>query len=153
MENKNNIDQYWSTFLQAKNLAPDTKRLDVFHFELTEKWANILLDLVLQGKKRATCSSLVSFEQEGIMPKEGDYSIVTDWDGNPRCVIQTVKVTHMKFKDMTFAICSKEGEDDSLESWRNNHISFFTREGKEECGYEFSEDMPIVFEEFEVVYQ
>ncbi len=59
----------------------------------------------------------------------------------------------IKFKDMTFALCSKEGEDDSLESWRNNHISFFTREGKEECGYEFSEDMPIVFEEFEVVYQ
>lgn len=45
-----------------------------------------------------------------------------------------------------------EGEDDTLESWRAGHIRFFKEEGNE-LGYEFSNDMPVVFEDFEIVYQ
>lgn len=86
------------------------------------------------------------------MPKAGDYSIVTDWDGNPRCVIQTKKVTVLPFKEITYELCKKEGEDDNLESWQRNHRAFFTAEGKEELHYEFTEDLMVVFEEFDVVY-
>ena len=70
----------------------------------------------------------------------------------PKCVIETTNVRILPFKDITYDICRLEGEDDSLESWRKGYISFFKEEGKE-LGYEFSEEMPVVFEEFEVVYQ
>lgn len=70
----------------------------------------------------------------------------------PKCVIETTNVSILPFKDITYDICRLEGEDDSLESWRKGHISFFKEEGKK-SGYEFSEEMPVVFEEFEVVYQ
>ena len=86
------------------------------------------------------------------MPEKGSYSIVTDWEGVPKCVIETTNVRILPFKDVTYDICKLEGEDDSLESWRKGHISFFKEEGKK-SGYEFSEEMPVVFEEFEVVYQ
>ncbi|MPM92276.1 hypothetical protein SDC9_139411 [bioreactor metagenome] len=86
------------------------------------------------------------------MPKRGSLSIVTDWDGNPRCVIETTAVTILPFREFTFEICSREGEDDSLESWQRAHTRFFTEDGKA-LGYEFSEDMPVVFEDFEVVYR
>ena len=56
----------------------------------------------------------------------------------------------MPYKDITFEIAVLEGEDDSLESWRKNHEKFFKEEGRL-LGYEFSEDMPVIFEEFEVV--
>ena len=49
-------------------------------------------------------------------------------------------------------IVKLEGEDDSLESWQKSHKRFFEEEGKE-LGYEFSEDMLVIFEEFEVVYK
>lgn len=42
--------------------------------------------------------------------------------------------------------------DDSLDSWRANHIRFFTEEGRL-LGYAFSENMPVVFEDFEIVFQ
>ena len=46
----------------------------------------------------------------------------------------------------------KEGEGDrSLEYWREVHKKFF-RECLEEYGLEFSENMKVVCEEFEVVY-
>ncbi len=86
------------------------------------------------------------------LPEVGDLSIVTDWEGNPRCVIQTTAVTIIPFSEITYDICKREGEDDTLESWQAGHIRFFKSEGSL-LGYEFSEDMPVVFEDFEVVYQ
>jgi uncharacterized protein YhfF len=147
------IELFWKAFLVEKGLDKNTKYLESFHFDLNEKSANELLELVLIGQKRATASSLWNYEIQGTHPpKVGDYSIVTDWDGNPRCVIMTTNIRILAFKDMTFDICKLEGEDDSLESWRKNHIKFFTDDG-EDTGYTFSEEMPVLFEEFEVVYQ
>lgn len=126
-------------------------KLEKWHFELTEGAANYLLGLVLEGKKRATASSLWEYELEGEpLPKVGEMSIITYWDGTPGCVIRTTNVRIIPYRDMTFDIAKLEGEDDTLESWQKNHEAFFTEEGKE-LGYTFSEDMPVIFEEFEVV--
>lgn len=147
------IEDFWHRFLIEKRLSPDSTYFDCFHFELTEKWAEELLRLVLLGKKKATASSLYAFEKENLrLPEVGDFSIVTNWAGEPKCVIQTSKVRILPFREMTYDICKLEGEDDTLESWQRGHQRFFTEEGKE-LGYEFTEDMPVVFEEFEVVYQ
>ena len=144
-----NIESYWKRFLEDKDLDLNTKCLEAFHFEVTEKLANELLELVLEGKKRATSSSLTEYESESTVPKIGDYSIVTDWNENPRCVIKTTAVTILPFKDIDFDLCKKEGEDDCLETWREGHIKFFTNISKTE----FDENMMVVFEEFEVVYK
>lgn len=126
-------------------------KLEKWHFELTEGAANYLLGLVLEGKKRATASSLWGYELEGEpLPKVGEMSVITYWDGTPGCVIRTTNVRIIPYHDMTFDIAKLEGEDDTLESWQKNHEAFFIEEGKE-LGYTFSEDMPVIFEEFEVV--
>lgn len=147
------IDIFWKAFLNVTGRSETTEYLDIFHFELTEKWANELLRLVLIGQKKATASSLWGYELEGEdIPKVGDLSIVTDWEGVPRCVIETTQVTVIPFSDITYDICKREGEDDTLESWRAGHIRYFKAEGNK-IGYTFSDDMPVIFEDFEVVYQ
>lgn len=125
--------------------------LEKWHFERTEKAANYLLKLVLEGKKRATSSSLWAYEIEGEeVPKVGDRSIITYWDGTPGCVIEATKVRIIPYSDMSYEIASLEGEDETLESWQKTHQQFFSEEGKE-LGYTFSENMPVVFEEFKVI--
>lgn len=147
------INKFWEEFLLKTNRDKDTKYIECFHFELTEKFANELLRLVLIGQKQATCSSLRAYEIEGDrVPKAGDLSIVTDWEGIPKCVIETTNVMSIPFKDITFDICKREGEDDNLESWRKGHITFFSSEGAK-LGYTFTEDMPVVFEDFKVVFR
>lgn len=147
-----NADEFWKEFLEQSRLDKNLRYKDCFHFELSEYWANELLRLVLIGQKKATSSSIYAYESEGEnIPQKDDYSIVTDWDGNPRCVIRTTNVRIIPFKDITYDICKLEGEDENLESWKRGHISFFQEDAKE-LGYVFSEDMPVVFEEFEVVY-
>lgn len=127
------------------------ENLEKWHFELTEGACNYLLDLVLKGQKKATASSVLGYQIEGEeIPKEGNLSVIIDWDGNPRCVIKTTRVRIIPYKDITFDIAKLEDEDDTLESWRKNHEKFFTEEGKD-LGYKFSEEMEVIFEEFEVI--
>ena len=128
----------------------DISNLERWHFEMTEDAANYILSLVLEGKKRATASSLLGYEEGEPIPKVGDISVITFWDGTPACVVKTTNVIILPFGEMTFDLAKLEGEDDTLESWQNNHSAFWIEEGKE-LGYTFSEDMPIVFEEFEVL--
>lgn len=147
------IDQYWKPFLEHTNRSSQEKYFSCFYFDTTEASANHLLGLVLSGRKRATASSGLYFKNSNTpLPKPGDLSIVTDWNGTPHCVIETTKVTALPFREITFDICKREGEDETLASWQAGHIRFFTDEGMAE-GYAFSWDMPVVFEDFEVIYK
>ncbi|MFU8786809.1 MAG: ASCH domain-containing protein [Candidatus Izemoplasmataceae bacterium] len=147
------IQAFWQRFLKALNKPENTKYISCFHFELTEHLANELLALVLKGQKKATASSLLAYEiEKEPLPKIGELSIVTDFNGTPRCVIETQAVTIIPFNEMTYEICKREGEDDTLESWQAGHRKFFSAEGKI-VGYEFREDLPVVFEDFKVIYQ
>ena len=129
----------------------DIENLNKWRFELSESASNYLLNLVLEGKKKATSSSLKSFEL-GLetMPKEGSLSVITDWRNKPRCIVKTKRVLILPYKEMTFELARLEGEDEDLASWQKSHERYFREEGKE-LGYFFSPDMEIVFEEFEVV--
>lgn len=145
-------EEFWRLFLLETGRDPETRYYESFCFTSDETLANSLLELVLQGKKRATASSVFSYEKTGTRPPQpGDLSIVTDWSGNPRCVIETTAVGVYKFRDISFDICRREGEDDCLESWRRGHTRFFTEEVRE-LGYAFSEDMPVLFEDFRLVF-
>ena len=147
------IDRFWQEFLGSTNRDPLLKYYDCFHFCHDEKLANELLELVLSGKKTATASSFLSYAAEGEeLPQVGNLSIVTDFSGNPYCVIETTAVTKMPFNEMTFDICKREGEDETLESWQEGHRRYFKIDA-EVGGYEFTEDMPIIFEDFKVVYR
>ncbi len=151
MTNDKRIQEYWNKFLQETSRSADLKYYESFYFAITEPVANALLDLVLQGKKRATSSAVPAYGKEDKKPEVGSLSIVTDWDGNPRCVIETTAVTTMPFQEITWEMCRLEGEDENLASWQRGHIDFFTRDG-EQTGYCFTPDMLVLFEEFEVIY-
>ncbi len=87
-----------------------------------------------------------------VIPQVGDVSIVTDYQGNPACIIETTAVQRMKFHEMTEDICQREGEDDTLASWQKSHRAFFTERSKH-LSTTFSDDSELLFEDFVVIYQ
>lgn len=124
-----------------------------------EAWAygddpDKLAELTLNGIKTATCSAYYWYEKEGEkLPETGEYSVILNSKGEAVCVTKTVKVYIERFKNISEDHAYKEGEGDrSLDYWRRVHIDFFTKE-LAEAGLEFSEDIPLVCEEFEVVYK
>lgn len=123
-----------------------------------EAWAfggapDKLAGLVLKGIKTATCSALALYEAEGEeIPKEGDYSVILNADGDAVCIIQTTKIYLSSFNDVTADHAYKEGEGDrSLDYWRRVHEEFFTEE-MAEISQSFDENMILICEEFKVVY-
>ncbi|WP_222890413.1 ASCH domain-containing protein [Enterobacter sp. C2] len=121
----------------------------VWHLGDSPKLADELVQLVLSGIKTATCCSKNSFQREyerGEAPCAGSYNIILDGTGQPMCVIQTVRLQVIRFCEMTSELASKEGEGDlSLEYWKEGHKRYFEREGT------YSEEMELVFEEFELI--
>ncbi len=145
--------EYWERSLKETGRDKNTACCFCGYMGPTEEIADQLLELIRSGRKKATTSCLLSYEKNNEpLPQTGSLGIVTDWVGIPKCVIEITAVTILPFGEVTFDICSREGEDDILETWRNTHFNIFTEEGKQE-GYEFTWDTPVVFEDFQVIYQ
>ena len=124
-----------------------------------EAWAfgdapDKLAALVLTGQKTATASAwpVYAVEEEPV-PQAGDYSVILDSHDEAVCIIQTTQVQILPFLQVPAEHAWKEGEGDrSLAYWREVHEEFFIGE-MEEAGLTFTEEMPVVCEEFEVVFR
>lgn len=147
------LTAYWSDFCRATGRPADMACYEAFAFGDDEAMAEALGALVLQGLKRATAACLWAHEAEAKqLPQPGDLSIVTRWNGEPLCVIETRSVVVMPFSQVDADFAATEGEGDgSLTFWREAHRAFFTRECAR-LGRTFTEQMPVVCERFERVY-
>lgn len=123
-----------------------------------EPWAygadpDTLAELTRTGIKTATASAGVWYEGgDEPMPKAGEYNVILNSRDEAVCVTHTTRVYTMPFCEVTADHAYKEGEGDrSLAYWRKVHEDFFRAE-LEEAGLEFSPSIPVVCEEFEMVY-
>ena len=86
------------------------------------------------------------------LPKVGDLSIITNWDGEPLCITETIEVQIKAFNKVDEKFAYDEGEGDrSLAYWRKVHWDVFSKE----CfaiGRELTETMPLLCERFRVVF-
>lgn len=124
---------------------------DSYYFCADEENANLCADLVLRGEKRATAGLKWSYEAEAeSLPEVGQFSVITNWDGVPQCIIEVTSVEIKPFNKVSAEFAFEEGEGDkSLEFWRRVHWDFFSLECKE-IGREPTEYMPVVLEKFKV---
>jgi len=157
MEMSSQMQQFWAQFVvtAGDDAADDVaaRFYEAFHFDDNEVDANALVDLVLQGRKRATASLLWGYEvSHKPLPKVGDLSIVTNWQGQPRCIIESTQVELVPYAEVSEAFAAIEGEGDgSLRSWFEGHWLYFSRECQR-LGKAPSLQMPVVCEQFKVIY-
>jgi len=147
------LDSFWDACRAAVPGAPDTQP-EAWYFCDNEADADELGALVVAGTKTATCSLLWVYEAEGErVPQVGDWSIITNWAGEPLCVIETTEVTIRPYDQIDAQFAYDEGEGDrSLAYWREAHWRFFTRECAD-LGRAPAQAMPLVCERFRVVYR
>lgn len=131
---------------------PPVRDFDVFHFGDAPELAARLVHLVLRGDKRATAGWLRAAQSRGdTIPTAGLVSIVNDGYGHPQCVIQTVEVRHLRFRDVPADLAALEEEGDrTLADWRRRHLDYWQREAAT-LRLSFSEDEVIFVEIFRVL--
>jgi len=142
------VQEFWDGFIEEKELDEDTYYAQMFRLGRNEGESNRLLKRVLRGKKRAT----TCLYTDDILPEKGEYCIITDWDGVPRCVTRVTRVQVISFNEITLQQALKEGEDTTLEAWQETHRAVYINNA-EQLGIEFSENTKIVYEEFRVEYK
>ncbi len=140
-------------YLSSLGLEEGDKYFTIWHFSDNRRDADELAHLVKSGIKTATSSlcEMYDIDEEDTLPRVGEYSVITNWDGKAQCIIETVEVTLLPFREVEEEFAYLEGEGDrTLEHWRRVHREFFQRELKNQT---FSEDMLVVCEKFKVVYK
>jgi uncharacterized protein YhfF len=147
------VELLWTNFL---NLNPHYARLPIptsFYFCDNEHDANECADLVVKGIKQATATSLWWYETHNeLLPKIGDRYIVTEWAGNAKAVIETIKVESKPFNEVTAEFTEIEGEGDkSLAYLQKVYEAFYTRE-MAPYGGKFDEDRVIICEYFQIIH-
>jgi uncharacterized protein YhfF len=112
-----------------------------------------LLALVLSRTKQATASLALWFEDDPLgLPKPGDLWLITDGRGGPACVTRTTRVDVMPIHQVDAQFAWDEGEGDrSYAYWITEHRNFWKREAARE-GFEYSDDLEVVCERFELVW-
>jgi uncharacterized protein YhfF len=146
------VEDFWREFCETAKLDSAT-HYQVWFFGSSSKMARELAELVISGKKTAT-ASLVSVNEltPEIAPIENGYSVVTDFEGNPLCVIQTTEIRQLPFTEVDAQFAFDEGEgDQTLEFWRDVHWRYFTKEAAE-LGLEFNEKSLICCERFRLLF-
>ena len=109
-----------------------------------------LAQLVIDGKKTATCSGHIFYELEKEpLPKVGEYSIVLNSKEQPVAMIKIIDVSIVPMNEVTEEFAVAEGEG-PYEAWKSAHVEFFTSELRT-VGLEFSGNMLLVCERFMLV--
>lgn len=146
------VAAFWAEFCRAASV-PESTPYQAWYFGDSPELAHELVELVLQGPKRATAGAAWAVDLEpdlGAVPH--GYSVVTERDGTPRCVIRTTTLERRALHAVDAQFAWDEGEGDrTLADWLDGHRRFFKRECARE-GVPFAEDMPVQLERFELLY-
>jgi uncharacterized protein YhfF len=107
------IQPFWLEFQATVGGDVQARFYEALHFDDKEPAANELARLVLVGTKRATAGLPWSFEAENRPPpKPGNLSVVTNWQGESLCVIETKSVATVPFEEVSKEFVATEGEGD-----------------------------------------
>ncbi len=143
--------EIWNAYLGAT--GSDGRLAGEFAFGDSPGLADELASLVVHGPKRATAGLLLEHERDGEpVPVPGDHWIVLDGHGEAVCIIRTTGVQIKPFNTVDESFAWLEGEGDrSLAEWRRGHDRYFRRRCQQ-LGVPFSDDLPVVCEEFDLVW-
>ncbi len=151
MEKSPSTNDYWTEFITATgNVGAD---YTVVAFGDTAAMADELAALVISGKKRATASLLRDYAT-GVepVPQAGDFVVVIDSGGRPRCIWRTTEVIVKPLIDVDDTFAWDEGEGDRTRDWwLSAHREYFSAQAQRE-GFKMCDTIETVFERFEIVW-
>lgn len=129
MNKSDSVENFWRDFSQENPDVSADEPYQVWYFGLGSKDAAELCNLVLQGKKTATASLPWEYEDKpDDAPILGGYSVVTNYEGVPQCVLRMTELRVLPFNEVDAQFAFDEGEgDQSLDYWRAVHWDYFSR--------------------------
>ncbi len=144
MQTRTSSRRYYNQLRSIEGSDVEWQALPRFPFGDGPELADELLELILLGRKRATCWSAVAGLKGTVI---GGRWVVEDGKGRPRAVLETVDLRQQRFDLVDASFAAAEGEGDlSIAYWRDAHRSYFIKNGG------FTPDMLLWCERFELIH-
>ncbi|MFA5531856.1 MAG: ASCH domain-containing protein [Thiohalomonadaceae bacterium] len=122
-----------------------------WHYGTNESDCTEWTEKVRKGEITGVSYFVPAFPHESNpQPKAGEYSIILDWSNKPTCIIKTVGTEMVPYKDITPEYVLLEGYN-SVEKWQRVHAAKYA-DICEKLNIVFNEEMPILFEHFQLLY-
>ncbi|MGD9741448.1 MAG: ASCH domain-containing protein [Dongiaceae bacterium] len=146
------VEDFWQQCRKKHGIATNDYHAKTFADPRYSNYHDMLLDLVGEGKKRATAHMALDFEKNNVpRRKVGDYWVVVSTKNEPRYLVRVTDVTVTPFNQVKVEFASREGEgDSSLRYWAEVHREYFEAQCKD-LGIPFPDDCPTVCEGFELI--
>jgi ribonuclease BN (tRNA processing enzyme)/uncharacterized protein YhfF len=143
----------WLDYRATRSDLPPEDDVPVECFGDGPQLADELMKFVVDGPKRATAGLVAAYAAAGEpLPRAGAHWVACDGSGTPRVVLRTTELRVGPLSSVDEQFAWDEGEyDRTLDSWLAGHRRYFSREC-ERIGIEFSDDLEVCFERFDVVW-
>lgn len=146
------VDKFWLACRAQHGIAAGSYHASTFANPQFAPYHDSLLELVAEGKKRATAHLALDFERNGIaMRSAGDYWVILSGTNEPRFLVRVTDIQIKPFNQVDATFAAREGEgDSSLAYWTDVHREYFERQ----CaawGITWRDDLPTVCEGFDLI--
>jgi uncharacterized protein YhfF len=147
------IEAFWQRCLAAVPSLASVPAYRTRTFGNDERFTRRLLDLIRAGEKTGTFSVDWEFDgRPGERPEPGDHYVVVDHAGQPELVIRVTATEVVPFREVAERHTRHEGKAlRAPEAWRKVHWEYWSGT-LATLGLRPAEDMPILFQQFELVY-
>ena len=120
-------DEYWAEFIKNTGRSEDERCAGDLDFESGGIKNDAQVAMILAGKKNAFFSTFASYNIDGEpLPVTGELYLLFDRGRTPRAVLELEKVIVIPFNEVPWSLASLEGEDASLEEWREKEKEYLS---------------------------
>lgn len=137
-----NIKTFWAGYLNQTGQPSDLTYSSAFHLGTNKAEADQLVKLILNQKSTAILKPLTDYPSQ--LPQPGQLAVITDYQGNPQCVIEIVSVMLVAFTRINRQIIQRSQPLVKLKDWQAKWLTINQKAGKAET--------PVVIIDFKLVY-
>lgn len=143
---------FWGAFLEQTGRPETTVMTDVTYFGGSEEESVTVLEQLLSGEKTAVGHCIPAYlAAKRRMPRIGDYTMVTDFYGNPCCILLTSDVTIAPMPEIPENLRRRECPELTPEQW----LTRKQKESRDLAGrlkFHYNEEIPLLMETVEMVF-
>lgn len=145
-------EDFWGAFLEQTGRPETTVMTDVTYFGDSEEESVTILEQLLSGEKTAVGHCIPAYlATKRRMPRAGDYTMVTDYYGNPCCILYTSDVTIAPMPEIPEDLRRMEYPELTAEQWlarkQAESLDMASR-----LRFHYNEEIPLLMETVKMVY-
>lgn len=142
---------FWQAFLEESGTPENSYCNRCTYFGSDEAESVSVMEQLLRGEKRAISHCVPYYiVTRSPMPRVGDYTMVTDFYGNPGCIVKCTEVVIDPVGAISEEIAVLEAQGD-LSLWQQRKRQEF-QALSEKSRFHYHDDLPVLMELVERVY-